>query len=100
MLQFSPWKQTGGRDKNIAFPTSLLLLCGGLANSLGLKIAERISDSSLKCSFDVEKTLYIETRKSDLAPLMHFPLFLFTAQRIQKNSTFTPALHIAVIKNV
>lgn len=93
----------GGGDTRILHfqHLSFLLLRGGLTNSLRLKIAERISDSSLKPTFDVEKTLYIETRKSDLAPLMYFPLFLFTAQMIQKKKkTFISALHIAVIKSV
>lgn len=49
MLQFSHWKQMGGGDTRILHfqHLSFLLLCGGLTNSLSLKIAQRIADSSL-----------------------------------------------------
>lgn len=89
MLWFSHWKQMGGGDTRLLHfqHLSFLLLCGGLTNSLRLKI-ERISDSSLKWSFDVEKTLYIETRKSDLAPLMQFsPVPFHSTKDTKKRET-------------
>lgn len=101
MLQFSHWKQMGGGDTRILHfqHLSFLLLCGGLTNSLSLRTAERISDSSLKRSFDVEKTLHRdkEVRPRSIDALSPVP---FHSTKETKPKTFTSALQAAVIKNV
>lgn len=101
MLQFSPWKQMGGGDTRILHfqHLSFLLLCGGLTNSLSLKIAERISDSSSSVLL-MWRRLF--TSRQGRQTSLHWcisPCF-FSQHKGYRKPTFIPALHIAVIKNV
>lgn len=79
---------------------SFLLLCGGLTNSLSLKIAQRIADSSLVIFWCGEDSLHRDKEVRPRSTDAFLPVPFQSTKNTKKENTSISALHIVIINSV